>query len=356
VYTFTPSQAARDAAAQSPGADLDSVTVVASDGQVSTSVTFSVPIAPTVTSVLTSSAALGTNPMGVAVSPTKIYVANQGSGSVSVIDRANPTAAPVTVGVVASPIAVALGPAGSNRVFVAGDNAVSVINTVTNQVVGTVSLNGGGQSYGLAVSPDGQRVYVSLIGTNQVSVINANTATDTYTLGPSLAVGANPVGIALNADGSRAYVANWGSGTVTVLNTATATPTVVSTVSVGAGAAYVAVSADGSRVYVSNYANGQVSVINTVPATPTVSTITVGAQPFGLGLSPDGSTLYVANGNDTVSVISTGSGAVVNTMTIDSAAEMQWHQVAVSADGAQVYVSDMADRVVRILTVDSVTI
>ena len=120
----------------------------------------------------------------------------------------------------------------------AGNNAVSVVNTATNQVISTVSLNGGGQSYGIAVSPNGQRVYVTMIGTDRVAVINANTTTDTYALGPTVAVGADPAGIALTADGSRAYVGNWTSGTVSVLNTSTATPTVMSTIPVDTVPAY----------------------------------------------------------------------------------------------------------------------
>ena len=141
----------------------------------------------------TNTAAVGANPSGVAVSDTKIYVVNQASNTVSVIDRANPTATPVTIGVVASPMVIALGPQGSNRAYVTGYNGVSVLNTATNQVVGAVSLTGG-QSYGIAVSPDGQRVYVTTSGTNGVAVINANTTTNTYTLASTVAVGATPGG------------------------------------------------------------------------------------------------------------------------------------------------------------------
>ena len=39
VYTFTPNQAARDAAAQTEGPDFTSFSVVASDGQLATAVT-----------------------------------------------------------------------------------------------------------------------------------------------------------------------------------------------------------------------------------------------------------------------------------------------------------------------------
>ena len=164
-YTYTPMSAARLAAGLTSGADFDTFTVSVSDGQLATPVTVAVAVLPAVISGPTNTAAVGANPSGVAVSDTKIYVVNQASNTVSVIDRANPTATPVTIGVVASPMVIALGPQGSNRAYVTGSNGVSVINTATNQVVGAVSLTGG-QSYGIAVSPDGQRVYVTMTGTN----------------------------------------------------------------------------------------------------------------------------------------------------------------------------------------------
>jgi YVTN family beta-propeller protein len=86
-----------------------------------------------------------------------------------------------------------------------------------------------------------------------------------------------------------------------------------------------------------------------------VGTVVVGTQPFGVALSPDGSLLYAVNGNDTVSVIDTRTTAVVRTVSIDGAAETQWHSVAVSADGRQIYISDLADRTIRILTINTDT-
>ncbi|HJT91936.1 MAG TPA: Ig-like domain-containing protein, partial [Mycobacterium sp.] len=345
-YTFTPNQAARDAAAFTAGPDSVTFTVNASDGLATTPVSVTVPISP---AVVSSSAQTGFGPMGVAVSETKTYVANRDSNTVSVIDRANPSATPVTINVVATPTAIALGPQGSNRAYVAGNNAVSVINTSTNQVIATVNTNGG-QSYGLAVGvlPDGQqRLYVGMTGNNRVAVINISAATPTVIT--TVAVGTTPGGVAVSADGNRVYVANFGSNSVSVINTATNT-TVGSAISVGANPAFIAVGPNG-QVYVSNHSSGTVSVINTVPATPTVSTITVGAQPFGLAISPDRSRVYVVNGNDTVSIINTATNTVISTVTIDTQPENQWHSVSVSPDGRQIYVSDLADRTVRIVTV-----
>jgi YVTN family beta-propeller protein/VCBS repeat-containing protein len=292
----------------------------------------------------TSSAQTGVSPSGLAATSTKVYVTNLGSNTVSVIDRVNPAATPVTINVVASPAAIALGPQGSNRAYVAGNNAVSVIDTTTNQVIATVAINGG-QSYGIALSLTGDRAYVSTTGNNRLAVIN----TTTNQVITTVAVGAYPIGVAASADGTRVYVANWSGNTVSVLNTAT--NTVSSTVSVGVNPFEVAVSPDSSRLYVSNASSNSVSVLNTAGTPSVLSTIGVGTLPFGLTMSPDGSFVYAANGVDTLSIISTATNTVINTVTVDVVPETSLHYVTASPDGRQVYVSDLADRTVRILTI-----
>jgi YVTN family beta-propeller protein len=80
----------------------------------------------------------------VAVSPdgSKVYVVNEGSGSVSVIDTATNTVTTIPVG--QSPKGVAVTPDGS-KVYVVneGSSSVSVIDTATNTVIPTgTSLTG----------------------------------------------------------------------------------------------------------------------------------------------------------------------------------------------------------------------
>jgi YVTN family beta-propeller protein len=306
----------------------------------------SVAVLPSVFSGPTSSAQTGVAPWGLAVSATKTYVANQGSNTVTVIDRADPSATPITITVAASPTAIALGPAGSNRAYVAGDTAVSVIDTATNTVIATMTT-GGGPSYGIAVSPTGQRLYVGMTGTNRVAVIDTTTTTPTV-LG-TVAVGSVPAGVAVSADGSRLYVTNFASNNVSVIDTATTT--VIRTIAVGNNPVGIAVSPDGTRVYVANYASNTVSVLNPTAATPLVASVTGVAGPVGLTAGPDGTLVYVANSNDTVSVINTSTNTVVRTITTDSQPEAQLQSIAVSPDGTQVYVSDLADRTVRILAI-----
>jgi YVTN family beta-propeller protein len=56
-------------------------------------------------------------------------------------------------------------------------------------------------------------------GSNDVSVIDIATNTVTATI----PVGTNPLGVAVTPDGSKVYVANFGDDNVSVINTATKT-------------------------------------------------------------------------------------------------------------------------------------
>ena len=72
------------------GPDFDSFTVAVSDGQVSTPVTVKVAVLPAVIPSIGTTAQTGATPMGMAVSPTKTYVANQGLNTVLVVEFGEP--------------------------------------------------------------------------------------------------------------------------------------------------------------------------------------------------------------------------------------------------------------------------
>jgi YVTN family beta-propeller protein/VCBS repeat-containing protein len=342
-FTYTPTQAARLGAATTTSADFDSFVVSVSDGSAAATVNVSVPVLPAQLSTQ-AAATVGNNPYGVAVSPngTRTYVVNQASNTVSVIDTAT-NAVVATINVGATPTAVAVSPDNS-RVYVAGNNTVSVINTATNTVIGSPITTGGGQSYGIAVSPNGTRVYITQTGNNGVVVLN----TATNAVVTSVAVGAVPAGIAVSPDSSRVYVANYSGNTVSVINTATNT-VVGSPITVGANPFGVAISPNGTRAYVTNTGSGTVSVINTATNT-VVATVAAGSQPWGLVVSPDNSTVYVATGDDKITLIDTKTNAAITTVTIDTAPEFNTHTIAISPDGRTLYVSDFADRALRVLT------
>jgi large repetitive protein len=257
------------------------------------------------------------SPAGIAVSGAgpeagDVYVANLGSGTVSVINPANNSVvATVTVGTAPPGIAVIGAGPEAGDVYVAnkGDNTVSVINPVTNTV--TATINVGIKPAAVAVSPIGTGVYVANKGDSTVSVINPATNTVTATI----SVGTEPVAIALNGTGTDVYVANKGDNTVSVINPVT--NTVTATIPVGTEPVAIALNGTGTDVYVANKGDNTVSVINPVTNTVT-ATIPVGTEPVAIAVDGSGKVFVAdtASGNvlkETLSGVNFGSVAVATT-------------------------------------------
>jgi YVTN family beta-propeller protein len=252
---------------------------------------------------------VGTNPMGVGVSPdgTRAYVANFGSGSVSVINAAA-NAVIATIPVVL-PNCAAVSPDGA-KVYITGDsNLVTVIDAATNTVAATIPVGAG--PAGIAVSPDGSRAYVANYTSKNVSVINTATNTVIATVTASY----NPNGIVVSPDGKRVYVSDDYSymSVIDATNNTLITNQVVLSESAG-----IAISPDGKIVYVLEVNNNTVLGINSADYS-IVSSVTVGGKPTGIAISADGNRLYVTNAaSGSVSVISTASNTVVSTIAVGS--------------------------------------
>jgi YVTN family beta-propeller protein len=241
-----------------------------------------VSVIDTATNTMTATIPVGPRPEGVAVTPvqrkreaerergsgggrerepdrSKVYVANNGANTLSVIDTAtNTVIATITVG--SNPLGVAVTPVQRER--------------EAERERGS----GGGRER----EPDRSKVYVTNQGDNTVSVID--TATNTVTA--TIPVGSGPSGVAVTPDGTKVYVANafFGFGTnVSVIDAAT--NTVIATIPAGSAPGNVAVTPDGRRVYVTNFQSNNVSVIDTATNTVT-ATIPVGGQPGGVAIQP----------------------------------------------------------------------
>jgi YVTN family beta-propeller protein len=301
---------------------LGSAQSLAQNAYIANSVSDNVSVIDTATNTVTATIPVGNSPEGVAVSPdgSKVYVANYDSNTLSVINTAtNTVTATIPVGV--SPSGVAVTPDGT-KVYVAnediahpsgivGPGTVSVIATAANTVTATIPV--GRAPGGVAVTPDGTKVYVANAFSNSVSVIDTATNTVTTTIPAE-----TPAGVAVTPDGSKVYVTNSIEfGTVSVI--ATATDTVIATIALhagGASAAGVAVTPDGSKVYVVD-ANqtGSVSVISTATDTVVGSPIAVGINPGGVAVTPDGTKVYVVNYLENLSGATVGSVSVIATAT-----------------------------------------
>src|SRR5262249_57971098 len=132
--------------------------------------------------------------------------------------------------------------------------------------------------------------------------------TATNTVIASIPVGEGPRGVAVTPDGSKVYVANVlvqlpnPHPVVSVI--ATATNTVIGTIPLGGESNGVAVTPDGRKVYVANSGSNNVFVIDTATNAVIGSPIPVGLFPFVGVVTPDARKVYAANrDNDNVSVI-----------------------------------------------------
>lgn len=284
-----------------------------------------------------------------------------------------------------------LSPDGSRLYIADADaNTVSVVDTSSREIVGTVSVS---TPFGVAVSPDGTRLYVVSPTTNTLVVVD----TATLAVVATPATGSNPFAVAVSPDGARAYVTNVnGSGTspLTVVDTATnaviatpavptgqrpliaspdgsrlymagsspvnhdirafdtATQTIVATIAVGVFANTVtglAISDDGATLYAASANSDTVRLIDTATNTIT-TTIAAGDGAYGIALTPDGTRAYVTNSNaDTVSVIDRSTNAVVSTIPVGA----NPRTVVISPDGAFAYVANTDADTVSVIAIDT---
>jgi YVTN family beta-propeller protein/VCBS repeat-containing protein len=254
---------------------------------------------------------------------------------------------------VPNPWGITMSPSG-DRLYVTSlsNNTVTVVDTATFTTVGA-PIHVGSYPWGIVANSDGSRVYAADAMGGAVSVIN--TATGVVT---NIPVGGNPYEVALNPDSTRLYVATF--GTIVVVNTAN--NSIVRTVGIAGAPAAVTVDPTRPRAYVANPMNNTVSVLdtntNTVVATVNIP---VGSNPRAIGVSPDGSRLYIANnwlanGDNTdpgtVTVLNANDLSVVTTITVGHVP----YNIAITPDGARAYVTNSNDGTVSVIDTASNTV
>ncbi|MCE9624964.1 MAG: beta-propeller fold lactonase family protein, partial [Deltaproteobacteria bacterium] len=251
------------------------------------------------------------------------YVSTPFADQVVVFDTADNSIV-TTVGVGKFPRGLAVSPDGS-KVYVAnqGDDtnsiasSISVIDTASN-TAGTpieTSSDGSAQTEFVIFSPDGSKAYASNGGTDEVVVMD--TATDSII--DNIPTGARPQGLAVNHAGTRLYAANQTDGTVTVIDTSNDQVVTTVVVSPTAGCSQVLVTLDDKKIYVSNAFDNSVSVIDASNNTVSGSPIPMdpAGVPYGLLLTSDGSTVAVFEhiGN-AIKIIDVATDQVVDTVPI----------------------------------------
>src|SRR5258705_8041475 len=281
----------------------------------------------------------------------RVLVSNEGSGTVSVIER-NAVVATIPVGNRPRGIAVAR---DGKRAYVAlgKDDAVAVIDIAIRRTIDRIPV--GTDPEQVAISPDGRTIYVSNEALDSATAVAVNG----HGLRFRAAVGREPEGVSVDRDGAEgdrtgeadssvtvldalsgrslsvfhvgarprfmefAPSGDWGlvssenSGTLHVVDVRR--DTVIATIVIGDTATKptrIAISPNGRYGYVANGRANQVTIVD-VPSRSIVGAISVGQRPWGVALSGDGSTLYVANGrSNSISVVSTTQRRVTQTIAV----------------------------------------
>ncbi len=240
------------------------------------------------TGTVTDTIAVGEEPYGLAYTNDKLFVANTGSDNVSIIDTtSNTVIRTISVGVKPYYVATI---AGSVYVTNGASNTVSVIDAVTNIVIDTITVG----SYPRGIKAYGTDLYVANYGDtnysggNSISVIDTNTNTVTDTIIMPAGVD-GPRGVTVLGD--NVYVANFRSNNVSVISTAT--NAVTDLIDVGRGPRGI-VGID-TTLYVENFDASTVSVVDTTTNTVT-QTIDVGISPSGIAIV--GTDAYISSFQD----------------------------------------------------------
>ena len=306
--------------------------------------------------------ATGTTPYYICISNdgTSVYVANQGSNTISLYQRNTTTGALTANGTIATdldPRGICISNDGTsvyatNRV----SNTVSIYtrNTTTGALTANGTIATGLDPRGICISNDGTSVYANNLGSNTVGIYTRNTTTGALTSGGTIATGTSPVGICISNDGTSVYSTNYTSNTVSIYtrNTTTGALTANGTIATGTNPFYICISNDGTSVYVANSTSSTVSLYQrntTTGALTSNSTIATGTTPWGICISNDGTSVYVANSTaNTVSIYTrnTTTGALTSNSTIATGTTPYY--ICISNDGTSVYAANFGSNTVSL--------
>lgn len=212
----------------------------------------------------------------------------------------------------------------------------------------------GGEPAAVTFSPDSRKAYVvRRVGASAGGVSLVNSSTDGVTIATGIATG-SPESIVASPDGKRVYVAVAGTGIV-ALDAALIQPLFTIPLAFGGGAVDnpqgLALTPDGRRLLVSdNRPGGSVRVVD-VASRSVTATLALGSReiPLGVAVHPDGQRAYVAVADDTLSgldkvvAFDPASGAPLPG---GFAVGRRPIAVAVTPDGAHVFVSNQLDNTV----------
>lgn len=267
--------------------------------------------------ILGSPIAVGLTPIFIAITPdgNLAYVVNNESETVSIIHNVS-TGIPSVFktltsadGIGTLPIAIAITPSG-NRAYIANssgaagtnNHSIAVIENVSTETpsnLKNIDVGVGITPFDLAITPDGNYVYIVTLYSNKVFVIkNATTGDPAVVKTFTLASDANPYAVAITPNGNYAYIINSGNNTYALIrNASTDNPEIVNIYGTGVTPTDIEITPDGNYAYIINSGSNELLIIQDA-STDNIQLLNlfqVGVNPFSVKITPDGKYAYIAN-------------------------------------------------------------
>jgi YVTN family beta-propeller protein len=249
--------------------------------------------------------AVGSSPVGVAVNPAtdKAYVTNWSSQDVYVLNATTRAVLDI-VPVGPYPTFVKIN-AQTNRVFVAkyGSNGLVVIDGDTNAIETSVGSGGVG-TWGLAVNPNLNRVYLSNRDSGTVTTLDGNNGYQVLngqTIKPCGSTGSAPYAIDFNPTNDKLYIAcspfhNVNSAAVYAASATGLTQLAFFSIGDGGdtGGGGVVVDTATGNVFFTNSRADTVSVVGGA-VDSVIATVPAGSNPYGAAADPGTTQVFIGN-------------------------------------------------------------
>jgi VCBS repeat-containing protein len=369
AFTYTPTAAQRVLAGLSddpndPNDTVDFTVNVKYGASAATPVTVSIPISPTPIADI-GTVATGDGAWGLAVTNTRAYVANA-SGTVTVIDTISGTKMhDIEIG--GFPTGVAVSPDGK-RLYVASQsddddgNTVTVFNTADDSVLAMVDL-GDRVPQLMAISPNGKTLYVatavfdeeddSIVLDSEITKISTTTNT---IIGAVRNAGLAPEQITVSPDGTKIFVISQvDDGTEEIANGVfvfSSTSTSARQINLGFRPVAFDISPDGKFLYVGDWNDGIIDVIDTKTYRVVGGFQTEPESIDEIVVNKDSTLLMVMNfQSQAVDVYDiTNDYALLQSVPTDATTELNWPEAVLSPDGMQLYyTSDGALQIISLV-------
>ena len=188
------------------------------------------------------------------------------------------------------------GPSAAATLYVTNtkSDSVSIIDTNTFEVVGTIAL-GPGKPNRIVFHPDGKTAWVVYDKSHDLGVVDAASRR----LLRRIRIGGNPYNLAFSPDGRYLYVLDWSSDTSRdeVIVYDLAAERIEGRIEVSTWPAHGIFTRNGRTFYVSGETAGDLALIDTVTRRIT-QTLQTGGDAMGLALTADQRWLYAAAGEE----------------------------------------------------------